>query len=220
MAQDAALAVPLPRERPAPHEALAALLRTDARYGASECAGDIAPFGSAPVSLPGRDLSGVDIYQVLPSDASRKLKRLRDAILLSSEEYALRIKSEGLPNLYFDPALEAQPSKWEGFCRELRGRGLARWTRPYKERVGLLLVRKKRCDSRLICDARRSNVQFDIPGSIQLATGGSLSRLDSSSEQAIYCASFDIKDFFHELRIHEELSHVTRGSGFGSRGGE
>ncbi|CAK0853814.1 unnamed protein product [Prorocentrum cordatum] len=72
---------------------------------------------------------GVDIYQVLPSDASHKFKRLRDAILLSDEEYALRIMSEGLPNLYFDPVLEA-----------------------------------------------------------------------------IYSASFDIKDYFQELRIDEELS--------------
>ncbi|CAK0813573.1 unnamed protein product, partial [Prorocentrum cordatum] len=87
-------------------------------------AGNIAPFGSAPVSLPGRDLSGVDIYQVLPSDASHKFKRFRDAILLSGEEYALRIKSEGLSNLYIDPVLEAQPAKWEGYCRDLRDRGL------------------------------------------------------------------------------------------------
>eukprot|EP00959_Pyramimonas_sp_CCMP1952_P143112 2996122-Pyramimonas_sp.AAC.1 len=103
MVRDAVSAMPLPRERPAPHEALAALLRAGARYGDSECAGDIAPFGLAPVSLPGRGLSGVDIYQVLPSSASHKLKRFRDTILLSDEEYALRIKNEGLPNLYFDP---------------------------------------------------------------------------------------------------------------------
>eukprot|EP00959_Pyramimonas_sp_CCMP1952_P157639 3296458-Pyramimonas_sp.AAC.1 len=39
-----------------------------------------------------------------------------------------------------------------------------------------------------------------------LATGDSLSRLTSSSEQTMYSASFDIKDYFHELRIDEELS--------------
>eukprot|EP00959_Pyramimonas_sp_CCMP1952_P185979 3888621-Pyramimonas_sp.AAC.1 len=63
MARGAASAMPLPRERPAPHEALAALLRPGARCGDSECAGNIAPPGSAPVSLRGRDLSEVDVYQ-------------------------------------------------------------------------------------------------------------------------------------------------------------
>ncbi|CAK0801976.1 unnamed protein product, partial [Prorocentrum cordatum] len=159
LAREAAEAVPLPKERPAPQEALAALLRTDTRYGDSECAGNIAPFGSASASLPSRDLRGVDIYNVLPSDASHKLKRFSDTILLSDEEYALRIKSEGLPNLYFDPVLEAQ-----------------------------------------------TNIRFDIPDSIQLATGDSLSRLERASDQTIFSASFDIKDYFHELRIDEELS--------------
>ncbi|CAK0837444.1 unnamed protein product, partial [Prorocentrum cordatum] len=114
------------KERPAPQEALAALLRAGARYCDSECAGNIAPFGSATVSLPSRDLHGVDIYNVLPSDASRKLKR--------------------------------------------------------------------------------TNIRFDIPDSIQLATGDSLSRLECASDQTIFSASFDIKDYFHELRIDEELS--------------
>ncbi|CAK0825933.1 unnamed protein product, partial [Prorocentrum cordatum] len=109
-AHEAVEAVPMPKERPAPQEALAALLRTDARYGDSECAGNIAPFGSASVSPPSRDLHGVGIYNVLPSDASHKFKRFRDAILLSDEECALCIKSEGLPNPYFDPVLEAHPA--------------------------------------------------------------------------------------------------------------
>ena len=117
--REAVTAAPLPKERPAPHEALSALLRTDARYGDSECAGNIAPFGSAPVSLPSRDLVGVDIYSVLPEPASHKLKRFRDTILLSDEEYALRIKNEGLPNLYFDPVLEAQPAKHANNTRHL-----------------------------------------------------------------------------------------------------
>ncbi|CAK0887158.1 unnamed protein product, partial [Prorocentrum cordatum] len=193
-------------ERPAPQEALAALLRTDTRYGDSECAGNIAPFGSASVFLPSRDLHGVDIYSVLPSDASHKLKRFRDTILLSDEEYALRIKSEGLPNLYFDPVLEAQPAKWEGFCRDLRDRGLVRWTRTYKEKVGLFFVHNKSGELRLICDVRRTNIRFDIPDSIQPATGDSLSRLECASDQTIFSASFDIKDYFHELRIDEEFS--------------
>ncbi|CAK0909748.1 unnamed protein product [Prorocentrum cordatum] len=119
-AREAVEAVPMPKERPAPQEALAALLRTDARCGDSECAGNVAPFGSASVSPPSRDLHGVDIYNFLPSDASHKFKRFRDAILLSDEECALRIKIEGLPNPYFDPVLEAHPAKWEGFCRDLR----------------------------------------------------------------------------------------------------
>ena len=99
LVREAVAAAPLPAERPAPQEALSALLRTDTRYGDSECAGNIAPFGSAPVSLPSRDLVGVDIYEVLPEAASHKLKRFRDTILLSGEEYALRIQKEGLPNL-------------------------------------------------------------------------------------------------------------------------
>ncbi|CAK0895237.1 unnamed protein product, partial [Prorocentrum cordatum] len=164
------------KERPAPQEALAALLRTDTRYGDSECAGNIAPFGSASASLPSRDLHGVDIYNVLPSDASHKLKRFRDTVLLSDEEYALRIKSEGLPNLYFDPVLEAQPAKWEGFF------------------VGICVT------------GDWTNIRFDIPDSIQLATGDSLGRLECASDQTIFSASFDIKDYFHELRIDEELS--------------
>ncbi|CAK0831748.1 unnamed protein product [Prorocentrum cordatum] len=140
-AREAVEAVPMPKERPAPQEALAALLRADARYGDSERAGNIAPFGSASVSPPSRDLHGVDIYDVLPLDASHKFKRLRDTILLSDEECALRIKSEGLPNPYFDPVLEAHPAN----------------------------------------------------------------RLQCASDQTIFLASLDIKDYLHELRIDEEL---------------
>eukprot|EP00959_Pyramimonas_sp_CCMP1952_P432441 9055737-Pyramimonas_sp.AAC.1 len=80
---------------------------------------------------------------VLPQAASRTLKRLRGAILPSEEEHALRIKNEGLPNLHFDPALEAHPAKWEGYCRELRGRGLVQWIRTYEERVGLFLFARR-----------------------------------------------------------------------------
>ncbi|CAK0872258.1 unnamed protein product [Prorocentrum cordatum] len=122
--RDAVAAAPLPKERLAPREAVPALLRAGARCGDSECAGNIAPFGSAPVSLPSRDLVGVNIYKVSPRAASHMFTRLRDTILFSDEEYALRIKNEGLPNLHFDPVLEAHPAMWEGLWRELRDGGL------------------------------------------------------------------------------------------------
>eukprot|EP00959_Pyramimonas_sp_CCMP1952_P340387 7129594-Pyramimonas_sp.AAC.1 len=106
--------------------------------------------------------------------------RLRDTILFSDEEYALRIKNEGLPNLHFDPVLEAHPAMWEGLWRELRDGGLVRWARTHEERVGMFLVCKKSGESRLICDARRSNIRFDIPDTLQLTTGDTLSRLEAA----------------------------------------
>ena len=73
------------------------------------------------------------------------------------------------------------------------------------ERVGLFFVKKKQDKLRLIMDCRRSTCHFEDPLPVSLATGESLSRLETVADKPLYMTSADLQNAFYTLEMPEEL---------------
>ncbi len=70
----------------------------------------------------------------------------------------------------------------------------------------MFFVWKKNNKLRMMCDARRSNARFREPPGVHLATGDSISRLEIPAGHDMFIAHLDLADYFHGLRISDELS--------------
>ena len=190
-----------------PHEALRQLLHTDARYceGGGESVGDVAPFGAGAVSLPAAAHRAPAVAELLGGEGE-VFKRFEESMLRSEEEYLRHIEDVGEPRIHLDPRLKEKKGEYEELVVKLVRLGLLGFTTKPREHVGLFFVWKKDRTLRMICDARRSNARFREPPQVRLATGCAMSRIEIPENTEMFIGSLDLKDYFHTLRIPDEMS--------------
>ena len=89
----------------------------------------------------------------------------------------------------------------------MHDRGLLHWHSRVKEQVGLFIVLKKNGSLRFIADARRTNSRFGRPLPIQLPSAEGATRTVAPGDgEAFFGFGLDLKDYFHTLKIDEDLS--------------
>ena len=134
------------------------------------------------------------------------------------------IEEQGEICPYMDPVLKRNYRSYLSFLRNLRSRGLLRFTRHPEEMVAVFFVAKKDGSLRMVIDARRTNRRFISPRAVDLCTSETFARIEveapvcesskdaqSLAEQiSMWVGLADISDCFHRLGISEDLSKFFR----------
>ena len=188
------------------HEAVRALLRGKA--GVYESAGDsvggLATFDSGRISLPEHVHDCPLLAGALSGEALEAIESFESVILNSAAEQSAIDANVKQPCLYHDPVLAAQPRTYSKFIRNLKSRGLIRYTITPRQHVTLFFVRKKNGKLRLIIDAREVNRHCRQAPSVSLSGPEVLSSLE--------CEQGD--QFFYEYRGYTRLlSPITSVAG-------
>ena len=151
--------------------------------------------------------SAPELTCLLSEPDSLLFKGYRELLLLSSEAHAERIAEEGLPGLYVDPVLQKNRKQYIDLILKMHDKGLLHWRSSVEEQVMLFFATKKNGSLRLIADARRTNSRFRKPLPIQLPSAEGATRIVAPDDgQAFFGAGLDLKDYFHTLKIDEDLS--------------
>ena len=198
---------PPPAELLSPDEALRLLLHTGGECDAVAATGALAPFGSGELSLPSDASRAPSLIAMLEAADAQIFEGFREHLLLPEADHQVLLHAEGVPGLYFDPVLKHHRGKYLGLLEQMNSRGLLYWKRAVEESVGLFCVTKKSGALRLIADARRSNACFRKPRGITLATAEGCSRFELGASGQFFGAGLDLKDYFHTLRISEDLAN-------------
>jgi len=106
-------------------------------YGERE---DLAPYGSAPVSLPPPGSDAVDITRVLPDDAAADFGSQVRALVRAPED----VRSEDLVKPYWDPVLVESDAAYAEFIDTLLFANLTELCFQIEDEVGIFLCEKVR----------------------------------------------------------------------------
>ena len=215
-----------PADTPGPRAAFRELLHGRDAYAMESSGGqNIAPFRSAKgISMPD-DVRGAPTVSSLVSDADFYFGNGLERMLRPESEWEMREEELAQIRPHVDPALTRSRRKYLSVVRRLIHSGLFRLIHAAdrKEEVGIFFVAKKgKTKVRLVIDARRSNVHFASPPSVDLLTGEGLAgieielpaELDPHSDAAasllekvkVSLGVSDVSDAFHRMRICKELS--------------
>ena len=185
-------------------EALEAL-RVSEGYEVSPSTSPLGSYVPEKVALPSSGLDPVPLDQLWGPDGQFKVEEFLRLRLVGTDEGAKRLEQSGVRRCYQDPAFNSE-KVYCGFVKRLHDLNLVEVRREKPvERVGLFFVKKKQDKLRLIMDCRRSNCHFEDPLPVSLATGESLSRLETLADKPLYMASADLQNAFYTLEMPEEL---------------
>ena len=204
--QEAVEQCPRPRSVVLLGEALRLLLHSGGKYDGVDAAGALAPYGSCELSLPSDASSAPSLVSMLDAEDSQMFVGFREHLLLPEPEYHNLLQQQGPAGFYFDPILKHQRRRYLAFLDKMHTRGLLYWKRSVEESVGLFCVTKKSGAFRLIADARRANARFRTPKEISMPTAEGCSRFELGESGEFYGSGLDLKDYFHTLRISEDLA--------------
>ena len=76
------------------------------------------------------------------------------------------------------------------------------------ERVGLFFVKKKQGRLRMVADCRLSNLHFEQPDGVQLATGEALANIECAPEDELWVDGADLKDAFYHFELPDSLRDI------------
>ena len=138
------------------------------------------------------------------------------------------IQTHRQTQLYMDPLLRRGGGAYHDVVKDLRRRGLVRFSRRPTGHVIVFFVTKKSGQLRMIVDARHVNKMFKSTPSVSMTSPDVLSSLECEPTDLFVSSTVDIKDYFHRLKLSEELSDIFckgfwcgsyRWGGGGHRGG-
>ncbi len=185
-------------------EALEAL-RVSEGYEVSPTTSPLGSYVLEKVALPSSGLDPVPLSQLWGPDGQFQVEEFLRLRLVGTDEGARRLEHSGVKRCYQDPAFNSE-EVYSDFVRRLLELNLVEVRREKPvEKVGLFFVKKKQDKLRLIMDCRRSNCHFEDPLPVSLATGESLSRVESMADQPLYMASADLQNAFYTLEMPGEL---------------
>ena len=187
-------------------EALRLLLHSGGKYNEVDAAGALAPYGSGELSLPSDASSAPSLVSMLDAEDSQMFVGFREHLLLPEPEYQNLLQQQGPAALYFDPILKHQRRRYLALFDNMHTRGLLYWKLSVEESLGLFCLTKKSGALRLIADARRANARFRTPKEISLPTAEGCSRFELGEFGEFYGSGLDLKDYFHTLRISNDLA--------------
>ena len=146
------------------------------------------------VLLLGRQFFGLGGDQEIWQDVTSR-------VMLSSEEYAEVVASEGLAGMYIDPKLSRIQKEYGCFLRDMETRSMIDFGTSASVTPGILFVYKKNSRLRLIVDARRVNQRCRTSVSVFRSSGDTLSALEADPQSFLHVASADVADSFHRMRL-------------------
>eukprot|EP00435_Cladocopium_sp_Y103_P066614 s689_g28.t2 len=185
-----------------------ALNELRARPGYSGDPAHLAPMNLELISLPPSSSRAATLDDIFGDEARNFRHRLRSMVSADAEVKQRRAEC-GLRAPYVDPLLRTSSRKYADFCRMLHDRGLVEYRSNGVERVGVFCVWKKNGRQRLVIDARLSNLHFEAPPSVALATGSSFGLIEVPGGGApLEVGGVDIADAFYHIGLDEELREL------------
>eukprot|EP00971_Amphidinium_carterae_P152973 3032700-Amphidinium_carterae.1 len=182
-------------------EALRALW---AKAGYQEESGTIAPLDVEKLSLPSPERAPVPLEEVGGEAGSQIVQRVLLKRIPCKEIVSGRIEQSGIRRPYVDPGLR-NPQRYAGLVVALLERGLLEFHERSVCQTGVFAVWKKNGKQRLILDARWSNLNFEGPDDVRLATGQSFGALEVDQGSPVCLGQVDIADAFYTLLLPKEL---------------
>ena len=107
-----------------------------------------------------------------------------------------------------DPTLRRSSRQWGYFLSELIAADVIVLTTEVKETAGVFFVARKDGMLRLIFDTRRPNAHFMAAPKTRLASGESLSDLESPPGQPVELRAGDVEVCFYQFSLPDHLSEL------------
>ena len=165
----------------------------------------LADFQMDKVSMPGAGGVPSSLNSILgPPEAQKVLEVLRNKMVSPGDVKTRKLQS-GLKAPYFDPVLKSGSATYVEFLHRLRSSNLIEFRTEARERVGIFTVWKKSGKQRLVVDARFSNLWFESPEHVELATGAAFSQIEVDQGPPIEVAGVDIADAFYAIELPHEF---------------
>eukprot|EP00435_Cladocopium_sp_Y103_P028683 s382_g7.t1 len=183
---------------------LGALRELQAAEGYSGEPAALARFQRELLSLPAAGSVAPSLDTILGPRAKEIFETLRSK-LHNSQDVATRKQQCGLKAPYYDPVLRSCRGEYVSFVQQLDDANLIEFRTEVREHVGVFTVWKKSGKQRLIVDARLSNLWFDSPEPVSLATGSSFALIEVDSGPPIHLGGVDIADAFYHIGLPEEF---------------
>ena len=179
-------------------------LRANLGYS-GETPASLADFQMDKVSMPGAGGVPSSLNSILgPPEAQKVLEVLRNKMVSPGDVKTRKLQS-GLKAPYFDPVLKSGSATYVEFLHRLRSSNLIEFRTEARERVGIFTVWKKSGKQRLVVDARFSNLWFESPEHVELATGAAFSQIEVGQGPPIEVAGVDIADAFYAIELPHEF---------------
>ena len=106
---------------------------------------------------------------------------------------------------YVDEVFQRDHEQRVQFIRDVHARGMVEFREVAQSIITPFFVTQKNGRLRLVLDCRASNRLSAPPPDIALAAGYSFGQLEVGSEQVMYMAQSDVKDYFYSIGLPEEL---------------
>ena len=183
-----------------PAEALSQLRATSGVYDLEKAA--LGNYDPSLVSSPAGPEAPVPLARLWGDGGSERVELFCDSHVLDADTRKMRLESCQVKVPYADPKLRSH-RVWAEFIKDLYSRGLIDFSRDDGERCDIFFVQKKNGMLRMVIDCRRSNMAFDLPDSVRLATGDAFSslELECDCDDLLTISGVDLKDAFLPFRV-------------------
>lgn len=173
-------------------------------YAGESLPASLAGYSRDLVSLP--EVGGVpsSLDNIFGSQAPLILDTLRHKLLSPGVAKARVVDSE-LQRPYVDPILLHQKAVYADFIQRLFHSNLVEFRLKARESVGVFFVWKKSGRQRMVIDARKSNLWFDTPHKVSLATGSAFARIQVDDGPPVQVGGVDISDAFYRIEVPSEF---------------
>ena len=161
-----------------------------AKGGCSGQARNLALFDVDRLALPPEGFVPVPLA-VLEERADRKLVEGLLNATLPDKVAAEKKGQSGVRRVYTDPGLRC-PRTYLKLVRRLHAAGLVQFATECECRIGMLALKKKNDEQRLVLDCRYSSCNFAEPPKVQLASGQSFASTEVEPGQQVYLGNVDI----------------------------
>ena len=202
--RDAILADPPPAGGvPSGREALGELLRSRGDSYACD-RGALAPYFPGGPSLPKGAVGSVDLAALLPLDWQSKLTA--EHLLRDPSDCRARQAELGLNEPYFDEELRSDPCAYAEYLATLEAAGMLAWDVEVLNTCAPFFVWKDEKSLRCLFDCRLCNEAFRSPPGAHLTSSERLASLECPLDSTLYGTGYDIKDYYHAIRMPKWLS--------------
>ena len=161
----------------------------------------VRPYKKELVSLPEVGASVMDASELVDETGRRILEAYQQSML---KEDDFLEDPKGVTT-YMDEELRESSSLYHEFVANLYNRNMLDFSHTCHSVVTPFFVAKKDNRLRLVLDCRTSNSFFVSPPEMAMPAGYSFSQVQMDSEDQMYIAQSDIRDYFYSIGMPEEL---------------
>ena len=186
-------------------EAVEELLHASSTYDGEESSNTVRAYDRDLVSLPGCGDQPISLAEVMDEQGRELVKDPLSYMMRDDDEWGEMIEHGETFQPYMDTRLQADPTMYAGFIKDLVGKGMLDFTRRPADLVTPFFVVKKNGKLRFILDCRGVNRRFRDPPPLALAAGSTWSQLEVPEDSQLFVAQSDIRDYFFSLELPGDL---------------